>query len=36
MIEGRLQNFFGEQVLLEQPFVKEETQTVGQMAKKAG
>jgi elongation factor Ts len=36
MIEGRLRNFFGERVLLEQPFVKEESQTVGQMAKKAG
>jgi elongation factor Ts len=36
MIEGRLRNFFGERVLLEQPFVKEESQTVGQVAKKAG
>jgi elongation factor Ts len=36
MVEGRLRNFFSEKVLLEQPFVKDDTQTVGQIAKKAG
>ena len=36
MIEGRLRNFFSEKVLLEQPFVKDDKQTVGQIAKKAG
>ncbi len=36
MIDGRLRNFFAERVLLEQPFVKEESQTVGAVAKKAG
>jgi len=32
MIEGRLKNFFAEQVLLEQPFVKDDKQTVGKIA----
>ena len=32
MIEGRLKNFFAEQVLLEQPFVKDEKQPVGKIA----
>jgi|SRR6185295_1307125 len=36
MIEGRLKNFFAEKVLVEQPFVKDEKQTVGQLAKAAG
>jgi elongation factor Ts len=36
MIEGRLRNFFGEKVLLEQPFVRDDKQTVGQIAKKSG
>lgn len=36
MIEGRLKNFYAERVLLEQPFVKEDKQTVAQIAKKAG
>ena len=36
MVEGRLRNFFSEKVLLEQPFVKDDKQTVGQMAKKSG
>jgi elongation factor Ts len=36
MIEGRLRNFFGQCVLLEQPFVKDDKQTVGQFAKAAG
>jgi elongation factor Ts len=36
MVEGRLRNFFSEKVLLEQPFVKDDQQTVGQMAKKSG
>jgi len=36
MIEGRLRNFFAQCVLLEQPFVKDDKQTVGQVVKSAG
>jgi len=36
MIEGRLRNFFSQCVLLEQPFVKDDKQTVGQLASAAG
>jgi elongation factor Ts len=36
MIEGRLRNFFATCVLLEQPFVKDDKQTVGKLAKGAG
>jgi elongation factor Ts len=36
MVEGRLRNFYAEKVLLEQPFVKNDKETVGQMAKAAG
>ncbi len=36
MVEGRLRNFFAEQVLLEQPFVKGDKQTVGEFAKEQG
>lgn len=36
MIEGRLRNFFGQCVLLEQPFVKDDKQTVGQFAQATG
>ena len=36
MIEGRLRNFFSQCVLLEQPFVKDDKQSVGQLAKGAG
>jgi elongation factor Ts len=36
MIEGRLRNFFSQCVLLEQPFVKDDKQTVGQLAKGVG
>ena len=36
MIEGRLRNFFSPCVLLEQPFVKDDKQSVGQFAKAAG
>jgi elongation factor Ts len=36
MIEGRLRNFFSQCVLLEQPFVKDDKQSVGQVAKAAG
>jgi elongation factor Ts len=36
MIEGRLRNFFSQCVLLEQPFVKDDKQTVGQLAKASG
>jgi elongation factor Ts len=35
MIEGRLKQYFAEQVLLEQPFVKDDKQTVGKMAEAA-
>jgi len=33
MIEGRMRNFYAENVLSEQPFVKDESQTVGKLAK---
>jgi elongation factor Ts len=33
MVEGRLRNFYSERVLLEQPFVKDDKKTVGQLAK---
>jgi elongation factor Ts len=36
MIEGRLRNFFSQCVLLEQPFVKDDKQSVGQLVKSAG
>ena len=36
MIEGRLRNFFSQCVLLEQPFVKDDKQTVGQLTSAAG
>lgn len=36
MIEGRMQNFYAEHCLLEQPFVKDEKQTVGKVAKAGG
>jgi elongation factor Ts len=36
MVEGRLKNFFAERVLLEQPFVKESSQSVKQYAQSAG
>jgi elongation factor Ts len=36
MVGGRLRNFYSERVLLEQPFIKDDKQTVGQVAKKAG
>jgi elongation factor Ts len=36
MIEGRMRNFYAERCLLEQPFVKDDKQTVGQVAKAAG
>ncbi len=32
MVEGRMRNFYAEQCLLEQPFVKDDKQTVGQYA----
>ncbi len=35
MIEGRLKVFFAEKVLLEQPFVKDDKQTVGKIAEQA-
>lgn len=36
MVDGRLRNFFAESVLLEQPFVKDDKQSVGQFAKSKG
>ena len=36
MVEGRLRNFYAERCLVEQPFVKDDKQTVGQVAKAAG
>lgn len=36
MIVGRLRNFFSENVLLEQPFVKDDKQTVGKLAEGSG
>ena len=36
MVEGRLKNFFAERVLAEQPFVKDDKQTVGKVAEAAG
>ena len=35
MVEGRLRNYYSERVLMEQPFVKDNTKTVGQVAKEA-
>ena len=36
MVEGRMRNYYAEQVLLEQPFVKDDKQTVGKFAQAAG
>jgi elongation factor Ts len=36
MVEGRLRNFFAENVLLEQPFVKDDKKTIAQYAKEHG
>lgn len=36
MVEGRLRNYFAEQVLAEQPFVKDDQQTVGKVAAAGG
>src|SRR5215471_12524484 len=36
MVEGRLKNFYAEKVLLEQPFVKENSQSVGAYAQSKG
>jgi elongation factor Ts len=36
MVEGRLRNFYAEHVLIEQPFVKDDKNTVGQIAKQGG
>lgn len=36
MIEGRMKNFYAEHALEEQPFVKDESQTVGKVAKAGG
>jgi elongation factor Ts len=36
MVEGRLRNFYAERCLLEQPFVKDDKQSVGDYAKSTG
>ncbi len=36
MIEGRMKNFYAENCLLEQPYVKDDKHTVGQVAKAGG
>ena len=36
MIEGRMRNFYAENVLVEQPFVRDESQTVGNLAQAGG
>ena len=36
MVEGRLRNFYAEQCLCEQPFVKDDKQTVGKVAESGG
>lgn len=36
MVEGRLKNFYAERVLTEQPFVKDDKQSVGQFAESKG
>jgi elongation factor Ts len=36
MVEGRLKNFYAEKVLTEQPFVKDDKQSVGAYAKSQG
>jgi elongation factor Ts len=36
MVEGRLRNFYAECCLAEQPFVKDDKKTVGEVAKEAG
>jgi elongation factor Ts len=36
MVEGRLRNYYAEHVLTEQPFVKDDKLTVGQVAKQGG
>ena len=36
MVDGRMRNYFAEQVLTEQPFVKDDKQTVGKVAEEGG
>ena len=36
MIEGRMRNFYAEHVLSEQPFIKDDKQTVGKLAESGG
>ncbi len=36
MVEGRLQNYYAERCLAEQPFVKDDKRTVGKVAQEAG
>jgi elongation factor Ts len=36
MVDGRINKFFGEIVLTEQPWVREDSKTIGQLIKEAG
>jgi elongation factor Ts len=36
MTEGRINKFFGEMVLTEQPWVRDDSKTIGQLLKDAG
>ena len=36
MVEGRMRNYYAQHVLAEQPFVKDDSKTVGKVAKEAG
>jgi len=36
MVDGRMRNFYAERCLLDQPYVKDDSKTVGQVAKEAG
>lgn len=36
MVDGRMKNYYAEQCLTEQPFVKDDSKTVGQVAEEAG
>ncbi len=36
MVDGRMRNYYAEHVLTEQPFVKDEKQTVGKIAEAGG
>ena len=36
MVDGRIAKYFGEVVLLEQPWVRDDSKTIGQLVKDAG